>query len=153
MFVITYNSTIVFIVIVVYILRKHHVRYIHVLMRDEKERRKKQARSSKHTRQSNTVHPRQSLFLRKMSCLGSDSNPRHSTLLASVPGLPRSVRVFYVCRLRTIKTRTERGRPGTEATILLPRQLSWLGMYSYVRIILLYNYYTLYSIPWPMNGN
>ena len=44
-------------------------------------------------------------------------------------GLPRSVRVLIVrrrqtfenrfsnvCRLRTIKTRTERGRPGTEAT-------------------------------------
>ena len=47
--------------------------YIHVLMRDEKEGRKKQARSNKQTRQSNTAHPRQSLFLRKMSCLGWDS--------------------------------------------------------------------------------
>ena len=28
------------------------------------------------TRQSNTAHPRQSLFLRKMSCLRWDSNPR-----------------------------------------------------------------------------
>ena len=46
-------------------------------MRDE---RKKQARSNKQTRQSNTAHPRQSLFLEKMSCLGWDSNPRHSTL-------------------------------------------------------------------------
>ena len=34
-------------------------------MRDEKEERKKQARSNKQTRQSNTAHPRQSLFLRK----------------------------------------------------------------------------------------
>ena len=32
----------------------------HVLMRDEKEGRKKQARSNKQTRQSNTAHPRQS---------------------------------------------------------------------------------------------
>ena len=48
-------------------------------MRDEKEERKKQARSNKQTRQSNTAHPRQSLFLEKMSCLGWDSNPRHST--------------------------------------------------------------------------
>ena len=53
----------------------------------------------------------------------------HTWNLASVPGLPRSVRVLImrrrqtfekrfsnVCRLRTIKTRTERGRPGTEAT-------------------------------------
>ena len=31
------------------------------LMRDEKEERKKQARSNKQTRQSNTAHPRQSL--------------------------------------------------------------------------------------------
>ena len=38
-------------------------------MRDEKEERKKQARSNKQTRQSNTAHPRQSLFLEKMSCL------------------------------------------------------------------------------------
>ena len=39
---------------------------IHVLMRDEKEERKKQARSNKQTRQSNTAHPRQSLFQRKI---------------------------------------------------------------------------------------
>ena len=50
------------------------------LMRDEKEERKKQARSNKQTRQSNTEHPRQSLFLEKMSCLRWDSNPRHSIL-------------------------------------------------------------------------
>ena len=35
-------------------------------MRDEKEERKKQARSNKQTRQSNTAHPRQSLFLENM---------------------------------------------------------------------------------------
>ena len=35
-------------------------------MRDEEEERKKQARSNKQTRQSNTAHPRQSLFLEKM---------------------------------------------------------------------------------------
>ena len=34
--------------------------YVHVLMRDKKEERKKQARSNKQTRQSNTAHPRQS---------------------------------------------------------------------------------------------
>ena len=51
------------------------------LMRDEKEERKKQARSNKQTRQSNTAHTRQSLFLEKMSCLGWDSNPRHSTYM------------------------------------------------------------------------
>ena len=49
-------------------------------VRDEKEERKKQARSNKQTRQSNTAHPRQSLFLEKMSCLRWDSNTRHSIL-------------------------------------------------------------------------
>ena len=49
-------------------------------MRDEKEERKKQARSNKQTRQSNTAHPRQSLFLEKMSSLRWDSNPRPTTL-------------------------------------------------------------------------
>ena len=40
-----------------------------VLMRDE--RRKKEASKGKQTtKQSNTTHPRQSPFLRKMSCLG-----------------------------------------------------------------------------------
>ena len=47
--------------------------HVDVLMRDEKEERKKQARSNKQTRQSNTAHPRQSLFLEKMSCLRWDS--------------------------------------------------------------------------------
>ena len=56
---------------------------VHVLIRDEKEGRKKQARS---TRQSNTAHPRQSLFLRKMSCLRWDLNPRHSTHVHVVAG-------------------------------------------------------------------
>ena len=42
------------------------------LTRDGKEETKKQARSNKQTRQSNTAHPRQSLFLEKMSCLGWD---------------------------------------------------------------------------------
>ena len=40
-------------------------------MRDENEGRKKQARSNKQTRQSNTAHPRQSCtFPKKTSCLG-----------------------------------------------------------------------------------
>ena len=41
---------------------------------NEKEERKKQGQ----TRQSNTAHPRKSHFLRKMSCLGWDSNPQHT---------------------------------------------------------------------------
>ena len=34
-------------------------------MRDEKEERKKQAKSNKQARQSNTAHPRHSLFLER----------------------------------------------------------------------------------------
>ena len=44
---------------------------IRVLMRDEKEGKKKQARSNKQQGKA-TANPRQSLFLRKMSCLGWD---------------------------------------------------------------------------------
>ena len=52
-------------------------------MRDErrKKERSKQGQTNKvkqTTRQSNTAHPMQSLFLRIMSCLGWDSNPQHS---------------------------------------------------------------------------
>ena len=63
-----------------------HIRYIHVHVHctccnERWEGRKKEASKIKQTtRQSNTAHPRQSLFLRRMSCLGWDSNPRHSTL-------------------------------------------------------------------------
>ena len=47
-------------------LRREHTHYVHFSMRNEKEERTKQARSNNQTRQSNTAHPRQSLFLRKM---------------------------------------------------------------------------------------
>ena len=59
---------------------------LHDLVRDdhEKEGRKKQARSNKQ-RQSNTTHPRQLLFLRKLSCLGWDSNSRQSALPTELP--------------------------------------------------------------------
>ena len=40
----------------------------------KEERRKKEgSRVKQTTRESNTAHPRQSFFLRKMSCLGWDS--------------------------------------------------------------------------------
>ena len=42
--------------------------YIHVLMRDENEGRKKASEVKQTTRQSNTEHPQQSLFLRKVIC-------------------------------------------------------------------------------------
>ena len=59
--------------------RKEMIKRLCTCQRNE-EGRKKEASKVKQTRQSNTTHPRQSLFLRKMSCLGWDSNPRHSTL-------------------------------------------------------------------------
>ena len=64
---------------------------IYMLMRDEKEGRKKQARSYK--QQSKAIHHTQGTVVTfskgKMSCLGWDSNPRHSrqsTLLLSYRG-------------------------------------------------------------------
>ena len=55
--------------------------HVNRLMRDEEGRKKEASKVVQTTRQSTTVHPRQSLFLRKMSCLRWDSNnPRHSTL-------------------------------------------------------------------------
>ena len=65
---------------------------------NEKEERKKQARSNKQTRQSNTAHPRQSLFLEKKRA-ASGGTRTHDTLYSRQSALP------------------------TE----LPRQLSWLG--------------------------
>ena len=47
------------------------------LMRDEKEERKKQARSNKQTRQSNTAHQRQSFFLRKNELPWVGLEPMH----------------------------------------------------------------------------
>ena len=60
-------------------------------------RRKKERSKVKQTRQSNTAHPRQSLFLEKMSCPGGTRT--HDTLYSRQSALP------------------------TE----LPRQLSWLS--------------------------
>ena len=49
-------------------------------MRDErrKEERSKQGQTNKQGKSTQHMHPRQSLFLRKMSCLRWDSNPRYS---------------------------------------------------------------------------
>ena len=59
----------------IYIIHMYICMYIHVLMRDEKEGRKKQARSNKQQGKATQPHPRQSLFLRKISCLRWDSEP------------------------------------------------------------------------------
>ena len=53
---------------------------IYILMRDAEGRKKEASKAIQTTRQSNTAHPRQSLFQRKMSCLGWNYNRRHSTL-------------------------------------------------------------------------
>ena len=47
--------------------------HVHVNERGQKEGRNKQTRSKQTTHQKNTAHPRQLLFLRKMSCLGYSS--------------------------------------------------------------------------------
>ena len=57
--------------------------HIHLHVRQMKKRKKEASKVTQTTRQSNTAHPRQSLFLRKMSCLGWYSNPRHSTCIYS----------------------------------------------------------------------
>ena len=54
-------------------------------MRDEKEERKKQARSNKQTRQSNTAYPRQSLFR-----AASGRTRTHDTLCSRQSALPLS---------------------------------------------------------------
>ena len=86
-------------------------------MRDEKEERKKQARSNKQTRQSNTAHPRQSLFLEKMSCPGGTRT--HDTLYSRQSTLPTELP-------RQLSHDTLYSRQSTLPTEL-PRQLSWLG--------------------------
>ena len=68
-------------------------------MRDEKEGRKKQARSDKQTtRQSNTAHPRQSLFLRKISDSGGTRT--HGTLHSRQSALPAELHVHNAVRDR-----------------------------------------------------
>ena len=51
-----------------------------MLMRDEDGRMKEASKVVQTTRQSNihVAHPRQSLFLRKMSCLGCSINQIHT---------------------------------------------------------------------------
>ena len=64
---------------------------MYLLMRGEERWKKEASKVKQTTRQSNTTHPRQSLFQRKMSCLGWDSNPRHSRQSALLTELPHVV--------------------------------------------------------------
>ena len=52
-------------------------------MRGEMRRKEEASKAEQTTRQSNTAHPRQSLFIRKMSSLGWDSEP--STMYTLYP--------------------------------------------------------------------
>ena len=54
-------------------------------MRDDKEGRKKQARSNKHNKAKQNSTPK------AVSCLGYDSNPRHSTLSLALPAISHSL--------------------------------------------------------------
>ena len=61
---------------------------VYTCFNERREGRKKETNKVKQTtRQSNTTHPRQSLFLIKMSCLGWDSN--HLYMYSLVPRLSR----------------------------------------------------------------
>ena len=76
-------------------------------MRDEKEGRKKQARSDKQTtRQSNTAHPRQSLFLRKISDSGGTRT--HGTLHSRQSALPAELHVHVHNAVRDRQTDRDR---------------------------------------------
>ena len=64
-------------------------------------RRKKEASKVKQTNKaSNTAHSRQSLSLINMSCLGWDSNPRHSTL-ETERSMYIHVRIYIQCTCGT----------------------------------------------------
>ena len=62
-----------------------------LLMRDEKEERKKQTRSNKQTRQSNTAHPRQSLFLRCTSMYVSTPFDKTNPYILHLQYVPHNV--------------------------------------------------------------
>ena len=64
---------------------------VHVLMRYEKEERKKQGQTNNKAKQNSTPNLRQSLFLKKMSCLGWDDT-LHSRQSALPTELPRQHR-------------------------------------------------------------
>ena len=72
-------------------------------------RKKEASRIKRITRQSNKAHPWQSLFLRKISCLGWDSNPRHSTLFTerSTTELPSKAAQLAVPNLTSHSTSDE----------------------------------------------
>ena len=69
-------------------------------MRDEKEERKKQARSNKQTRQSNTAHPRQSLFLEKNELPRVGLEPMTLYTLDRTLYLYMMVTLFIRCTMR-----------------------------------------------------
>ena len=57
-------------------------------------RKKEASKVIQTTKQSNTAHPRQSLFQSRMSCLGWDTNPRHSAF--STTELPGRVQILHL---------------------------------------------------------
>ena len=77
-------------------------------------------------------------------------------MLASVPGLPRSVGVFNMrmrktfevsLGVRIMKTRTERGRPGTEAIVLCYILESVVSAYNLLISIIMCNDKNIYEPP------
>ena len=83
-----------------HLTNKNNIHIYIFFMRNEKEdERKKEASKIKQTtRQSNTAHPRKSLFLSKISW---DSNPRHST--CTCPSFSHlSLKHVYTCTFNSL---------------------------------------------------
>ena len=53
-------------------------------MRDAEGRKEEASNAIQTTKQSNTAHPRQSLFQRKTELIRWDSNPQHSTCITNI---------------------------------------------------------------------
>ena len=95
--------------------------WLYMLMRYADGRKKEASKVKQTTRQSNTVHPRQSLFLKKKSCLGWDSNPRHS--IRSKQGQTNNkAKQHSTTKIVTFPKKNELPRVGPEPTTLYKKQ-------------------------------
>ena len=98
------------------------------------ERLKKEASKVKQkTRQSNTAHPRQSLFLEKMSCLRWDSNPRHSILQTECSRQSALDRALYLTPVRVNRHSTVLTVPNTHTQHMQLHTSRCIYMYMTMR--------------------
>ena len=103
---------------------------------NEMRRRKEASKVKQTTKRSNTAHPRQSLFLRKMSCLGWDSNP-HVQLIF----LGKVTAFGVLCCFALFVCLT------LLASFFLPSHLSFKNMYIHALLWPQHGACTLQSIP------